>query len=76
MSPERFKGEVYTSDTDLWSLGLTIIECAWGKYPYPEEKDKHKNFGFWELLDCISTKPSPKLPPDFSDEMNDFVSIW
>jgi len=51
MSPERFKGEPYTSDTDLWSLGLTIIECAHGRYPYPDEGFKGNNFGFWELLD-------------------------
>ena len=51
MSPERFRGDNYTADTDLWSLGLTIIECAWGRYPYPEEGTKKENFGFWELLD-------------------------
>ena len=36
MSPERFKGEPYNHDTDIWSLGLAIIECALGRYPYPE----------------------------------------
>ena len=34
MSPERFKGENYGSNTDIWSLGLTIMECALGYYPY------------------------------------------
>ena len=29
MSPERLKGENYTTDSDLWSLGLTLIEAAW-----------------------------------------------
>ncbi len=76
MSPERFRGDNYTADTDLWSLGLTIIECAWGRYPYPEEGTKKENFGFWELLDQISSRPSPQLPEYFSEEMKDFVSIW
>ena len=34
MSPERFRGEHYNSNTDIWSLGLTIMECALGHYPY------------------------------------------
>lgn len=37
MSPERFKGENYNANTDIFSFGMTIVECAWGKYPYPEE---------------------------------------
>ena len=34
MSPERFKGEHYNANTDIWSLGLTVMECALGFYPY------------------------------------------
>ena len=34
MSPERFRGEHYNANTDIWSLGLTIMECALGYYPY------------------------------------------
>lgn len=36
MSPERFSGEKYNFDTDIWSLGLTIVECALGRYPYSD----------------------------------------
>lgn len=36
MSPERFGGDRYNHDTDVWSLGLTLIECALGRFPYPE----------------------------------------
>lgn len=35
MSPERIKGEEYSYDSDMWSLGLTLVECALGRYPYP-----------------------------------------
>lgn len=35
MSPERIKGEQYSYDSDIWSLGLTLVECALGRYPYP-----------------------------------------
>lgn len=36
MSPERLQGDSYRSDTDIWSLGIVLSECAIGKYPYKE----------------------------------------
>jgi mitogen-activated protein kinase kinase 1 len=33
MSPERLKGEEYSYDSDIWSFGLTIAECALGEFP-------------------------------------------
>lgn len=35
MSPERLKGEAYYKDTDIWSLGLVILECALNRFPFP-----------------------------------------
>lgn len=48
MAPERIssggvaqaganQGGTYSVQSDIWSLGLTIIECALGQYPYPPE---------------------------------------
>lgn len=47
MAPERISGGgmaqsgnadgTYSVQSDVWSLGLTIIECAVGRYPYPPE---------------------------------------
>jgi serine/threonine protein kinase len=34
MSPERIKGDCYSFDSDLWSLGLTLLEGALGTFPY------------------------------------------
>jgi mitogen-activated protein kinase kinase len=48
MAPERITsggiaqaganpGGTYSAQSDIWSLGLSIIECAMGRYPYPPE---------------------------------------
>lgn len=48
MAPERISGGgvaaagapstgSYSVQSDIWSLGLSIIECAYGRYPYPPE---------------------------------------
>lgn len=34
MSPERINNEQYSFPADIWSLGLALVECATGKYPY------------------------------------------
>eukprot|EP00216_Chloropicon_sp_CCMP2111_P005119 CAMPEP_0198247322 /NCGR_PEP_ID=MMETSP1446-20131203/46420_1 /TAXON_ID=1461542 ORGANISM="Unidentified sp, Strain CCMP2111" /NCGR_SAMPLE_ID=MMETSP1446 /ASSEMBLY_ACC=CAM_ASM_001112 /LENGTH=484 /DNA_ID=CAMNT_0043931647 /DNA_START=86 /DNA_END=1540 /DNA_ORIENTATION=+ len=37
MSPERISGGKYGYDSDIWSFGLTLVELALGRFPYPEE---------------------------------------
>ncbi|KXZ51148.1 hypothetical protein GPECTOR_13g635 [Gonium pectorale] len=75
MSPERIKGDSYSFDSDLWSLGLTLLECALGRFPYPPPGETGVNLGFWELLEYIVVEPPPSLPPDqFSSELVDFIA--
>ena len=68
MSPERLSGSQYLKDTDLWSLGIILIECATGRCPTPDT-------GFWDMLQYLNENPSPRLPDAFSIEFRDFVSI-
>jgi serine/threonine protein kinase len=35
MSPERLQGTHYTVQSDIWSLGLSLVEMAIGRYPIP-----------------------------------------
>lgn len=75
MSPERISGKSYSYDSDLWSLGLTLVECALGRYPYSTDATKNgQPLSFFELLDFIVQAPAPQVGSDqFSPEFCDFV---
>jgi serine/threonine protein kinase len=34
MSPERLRGKPYTMSSDVWSLGLVLLECLLGDCPF------------------------------------------
>ncbi|XP_011504586.1 PREDICTED: dual specificity mitogen-activated protein kinase kinase dSOR1 [Ceratosolen solmsi marchali] len=40
MSPERLQGTHYSVQSDIWSLGLSLVEMAIGMYPIPPPDDK------------------------------------
>ncbi|KAL8842198.1 MAG: hypothetical protein Q9170_000604 [Blastenia crenularia] len=64
-------GGTYSVQSDIWSLGLSIIECAMGQYPYPPET--YNNI-FSQLSQAIVDGEPPDLPTDdFSTEAKDFV---
>lgn len=77
MAPERIRSlnpdrVTYTVQSDIWSLGLSILEMALGRYPYPPETFDN----IFSQLSAIVDGPPPKLPRDkFSDEAQDFVSV-
>ncbi|CAM9168245.1 unnamed protein product [Discosporangium mesarthrocarpum] len=68
MSPERLKGEKYIYSSDLWSLGLVLVECATNRYPYQEEATAI------DLFQTIVEGPPPCLDGTvFSEELCQFV---
>jgi mitogen-activated protein kinase kinase len=80
MAPERISGGslavtgnadgTYSVQSDIWSLGLTVIECALGRYPYPPEVS-HTIFS---QLNAIVEGEPPGLPESgYSDTAKDFV---
>lgn len=80
MAPERISsggmsaagaaGGTYSVQSDIWSLGLTVIECAMGKYPYPPET--YNNI-FSQLSAIVDGEP-PDLPAEgYSADARDFV---
>ncbi|KAL0100643.1 hypothetical protein PUN28_019199 [Cardiocondyla obscurior] len=40
MSPERLQGSHYSVQSDIWSLGVSLVEMAIGMYPIPPPDDK------------------------------------
>ncbi|KAG9018597.1 hypothetical protein FRB90_011265 [Tulasnella sp. 427] len=79
MSPERIRGDPYSIRSDVWSTGLTILELARNKFPYPPD------LGPIELLSVIVNGDIPELEdeapgPDgapgaiWSQPMKDFVN--
>ncbi|CAL8172086.1 unnamed protein product [Prunus armeniaca] len=75
MSPERISGSTYDYSSDIWSLGLVVLECAIGRFPYMQSEDQQSWPSFYELLEAIVESPPPSAPSDqFSPEFCSFVS--
>ncbi|KAG9451812.1 hypothetical protein H6P81_004716 [Aristolochia fimbriata] len=75
MSPERISGGAYGSKSDIWSLGLVLLECASGCFPYMPPNEQGQWGNFYELLEAIVDQPPPCAPPDqFSPEFCSFIS--
>lgn len=36
MSPERLRGKVYTRSSDVWSVGLVLLEMLRGDSPFED----------------------------------------
>ena len=70
MSPERINGESYSFASDIWSLGLTCLCLALGRFPIREEMSK----GYWGVVGIAMGQVVPDPPPaKFSDEFCHFV---
>ena len=63
-------GGTYSVQSDIWSLGLSIIECAMGQYPYPPETYDNifsqlsvSNNSHWEIHCTDGARPSSRETP-------------
>lgn len=59
MSPERIQGHSHSFDSDIWSFGLTLMECAIGFFPYIKPAapaaeagttTRRPSFSFWDIM--------------------------
>ncbi|KAK8684922.1 hypothetical protein V6N13_040936 [Hibiscus sabdariffa] len=75
MSPERIVEDLYGTDADIWSLGIVLLECATGKFPYSPSNPAEGWANLYDLTDCIVEGPAPCAPADqFSLEFCSFIS--
>ncbi|PWY97750.1 Pkinase-domain-containing protein [Testicularia cyperi] len=77
MAPERIKGLAYSITSDVWSLGLTILEVASNRFPFPAEGEPP--LGPIDLLSYVVSMKVPELQDDdkagikWSRALRDFI---
>ncbi|KAG8145227.1 hypothetical protein E2320_013584, partial [Naja naja] len=62
MSPERLQGTHYSVQSDIWSMGLSLVEMAIGRYPIPppDAKELELMFGCPVGADYPVSETSPR----------------
>jgi mitogen-activated protein kinase kinase len=78
MAPERIQQAPYTIKSDIWAVGLTIIEAATSCFPFfaqDSNNQKHYPLSTLDLLQHIVYEPAPKLPQSdaFPTVLHQFV---
>ena len=70
MSPERILAEKYSYSSDVWSMGLVLIELATSKYPY---SGIHSMI---EMAQTVTESDPPVLEGDqFTGEFRDLIAL-
>ncbi|KAI9302454.1 kinase-like domain-containing protein [Cunninghamella echinulata] len=74
MAPERIQGNAYAVQSDIWSLGLTLIEVSQNEPALPPPG--HPDLSIFELLDFIVRQPVPEIKGShISDACKNFVAV-
>jgi mitogen-activated protein kinase kinase len=90
MAPERITGQSYTITSDVWSLGVTLLEVAQHRFPFPaneegdslSDENSHPKAGLLDLLTYIVKSPTPKLRDEpknnlkWSNNFKSFIEYW
>jgi serine/threonine protein kinase len=75
IKPERILGSPYSVKSDVWSLGITLMELSLGKFPFASSDGRA--LAIFELLQYIVNEPVPTLPPNkFSADFEHFLAQW
>ncbi|XP_046890521.1 dual specificity mitogen-activated protein kinase kinase 1 isoform X1 [Hypomesus transpacificus] len=65
MSPERLQGTHYSVQSDIWSMGLSLVEMAIGRFPIPPPDARELQLIFSSPIegDTSSAEASPQPRP-------------
>ena len=73
MAPERIDADIYYLNCDVWSLGIIVMECVLGYYPYLIYNNFEPLNSVWNLHELIENNPVPPLDDKiYSKELIDF----
>jgi mitogen-activated protein kinase kinase len=71
MAPERITGNEYSIRSDVWSMGISLLELAQNRFPFPNELPPI------ELMVLITRGEPPRLEDEggvvWSNEMKNFI---
>ena len=87
MAPERITGQSYTINSDVWSLGVTLLEVAQHRFPFPADgTEPQPQAGLIDIIQYIVGQPLPKLKDEpahgnepeikWSDNFKYFIECW
>lgn len=83
MAPERITGQSYTITSDVWSLGVTLLEVAQHRFPFPADgTEMQPRAGLIDLLTYIVRQPIPRLKDEpengikWSENFKYFIECW
>jgi mitogen-activated protein kinase kinase len=83
MAPERITGQSYTITSDVWSTGITLLEVAQHRFPFPADgTEMQPRATPLDLLTYIVKHPTPKLKDEpqanifWSGNFKYFIECW
>lgn len=87
MAPERITGQSYTINSDVWSLGVTLLEVAQHRFPFPADgTEMQPRAGLIDIIQYIVGQPLPKLKDEsardgepeikWSTNFKYFIECW
>ena len=75
LQPERILGSPYSVKSDVWSIGITLMELGLGKFPFTSSDGR--SLAIFELLQYIVNEPVPALPAGkYPQDYEQFLSLW
>ena len=85
MAPERITGQSYTITSDVWALGVSLLEVAQNRFPFPADgTEMQPNAGLFDIITYIVGKPVPMLKDErdhnpkikWSASFKYFIECW